>query len=163
MIDFQSILFVNLTVFSDLSFWKFHPPFFLKYYSFLMCKPSRSVSPKLFSPPFPKLSILLEGNAVCVLVSSFLNYFHLTQKVSISIMLMTPNLTLTFRLSLSYWISHYISISAYSKKNSCLSHDQFPHLTSLHNSLKRLTDGYFVMEQHSLSHTQHCFSSAWQQ
>lgn len=72
MIDFQSILFASLTVFSDLSFWKHALPpiifFYWKHYNFLLCKWSRSASLMLFSPPFPKLSVLLKGNSQCILM-----------------------------------------------------------------------------------------------
>lgn len=162
MIDFQSILFVNLTVFSDLSFWK-STPIFLKYYSFLMCKPFRSVSPKLFSPPFLKLLVLLEGNAVCVPVSFFSKLFSSNPRGFNINHADDPKSHADFSsLSQLLDFSLYLNFSLFQAKLMSFSWP-VPHLTSLHNSLKWLTDGCFVMEQHSLSHTQHCFSSAWQQ
>ena len=75
---------------------------------------------------------------------SFLSCFHLTLESNINHAHDPKSYTNFFHLSLS-WISHCISISAYFKQNSSL--DQSSCLTFLHNSIKRLTDGYFVTEQ----------------
>lgn len=81
---------------------------------------------------------------------SFLSYFHPTLEFNINHAHDPKAYTNFFHFSLSCWISHCISLSAYFKQNSSLlSHDQSPRLTFLHNSIKRLTDGDFVTEQHS--------------